>query len=277
MNSLTTQAFNLTPRTFDEALTFARMIAKSSFVPKQFQNKPEDVLIAIQMGNEIGLPPLQALQSIAVINGRPCVWGDGALAVVQNHPHYEWMTETTDDEGAAVCIIKRKNHEAQTVRFSEEDAKKARLWGKQGPWSDYPKRMMQMRARAFALRNVFSDALKGLSIREEVEDYDVKPIVARRAYDKGKAPVNIGMEEALAMPLPTPSEVLEKHGLTDPNSIQSLECLLDWVMLIKGLQLSEGEKRVLRDMYSIRKLELTDADLIEKQEAADMKEQLGVG
>jgi hypothetical protein len=70
--------------------------------------------------------------------------------------------------------------------------------------------------------------------------------------------------------------VLERHGLTDPNSIQSLECLLDWVMLIKGLQLSEGEKRVLRDMYSIRKIELTDADIAEKQEAAEMKQQLGV-
>ena len=57
--------------------------------------------------------------------------------------------------------------------------KKAGLWGKAGPWSQYPKRMLQMRARSFALRDKFADALSGLLMAEEVQDYsttvDVTP------------------------------------------------------------------------------------------------------
>ena len=45
--------------------------------------------------------------------------------------------------------------------------------GKQGPWTQYPKRMRQMRARAFALRDVFADILKGMPIAEELQDYPV--------------------------------------------------------------------------------------------------------
>ncbi len=63
--------------------------------------------------------------------------------------------------------------------ISKEDAKKAGLWGKAGPWSQYPKRMLQMRARSFALRDKFADALSGLIMAEEAQDYttisDVTP------------------------------------------------------------------------------------------------------
>jgi hypothetical protein len=50
------------------------------------------------------------------------------------------------------------------------DAKRAGVWGKAGPWTQYPKRMLGIRARSFALRDVFPDVLGGLDIREEVED-----------------------------------------------------------------------------------------------------------
>jgi hypothetical protein len=71
----------------------------------------------------------------------------------------------------AVCVAKRKGRKPVTARFSVEDAKRAGLWGKQGPWSAYPKRMMQMRARGFALRDAFPDVLKGMITAEEAQDY----------------------------------------------------------------------------------------------------------
>jgi hypothetical protein len=51
------------------------------------------------------------------------------------------------------------------------DAKAAKLWGKSGPWTDYPRRMLKFRARGFVLRDVFGDVLKGLRTAEEVRDY----------------------------------------------------------------------------------------------------------
>lgn len=172
------ETFSLTPTTLDEAMKYADLISTSNFVPKEYKGKSGDILVAVQMGGEVGLKPMQALQNIAVINGRPCVWGDAALAVCMNSPHWEYMNEayveSKDGNHKATCTIKRKGESDYTYTFSIEDAKKAGLWGRQGPWSSYPKRMLQMRARGFALRDKHTDALKGMILREEAEDYPTK-------------------------------------------------------------------------------------------------------
>jgi hypothetical protein len=174
MSNLTTSnAFS--PTTLDEAMRFSDMLAKSSMVPKQYQGKPEDVMVAVVWGKEIGLAPLQALQNISVINGKPSVYGDAAMALVQNSPVCEGIEEYFEQENTqnpiAVCVASRKNRKPVIAKFSLEDAKRAGLWGKQGPWTAYPKRMMQMRARGFALRDAFPDVLKGLITSEEAQDY----------------------------------------------------------------------------------------------------------
>jgi hypothetical protein len=175
MSNITTTQQGFAPATLTEAMAFSEMLAKSSMVPRAYQGKAEDVLVAMQWGREIGLAPLQALQNIAVINGKPSVYGDAAMALVQASPVCEDIEETIEGEGTpnpvAVCIAKRKGRKPVVARFSLEDAKRAGLWGKPGPWQAYPKRMMQMRARGFALRDAFPDILKGLITVEEAQDY----------------------------------------------------------------------------------------------------------
>lgn len=175
MNEIVEQSsgFSLSPSSLEEAMKFSEIIAKSDLVPKDYKNKPGNVLVSIQMGAEIGLPPMQALQNIAVINGRPSVWGDAIPAIIKSHPHYEWMKEEFDQQTmTATCTIKRRGDHEVTARFSQADAQAAGLWGKQGPWTQYQKRMLQMRARSFAARDAFPDALKGLSVAEEVKDIE---------------------------------------------------------------------------------------------------------
>lgn len=164
------ERMSLAPTTISEALEFSRMLAASSMVPKDYAGKPENVFVAIQMGMELGVAPMQALQNIAVINGRPAVWGDLALAICKAHSAWKGIVEKCDDKGA-ICIVSRHGEPDVTQQFTQADAAKAGLWGKQGPWTQYPRRMMQMRARAFALRDQFPDALKGIGIAEEVSDY----------------------------------------------------------------------------------------------------------
>ena len=161
--------FSLSPQTFEQALTFSQYLADSDMVPKDFKGKPGNCLVAIQWGAEIGLQPLQAMQGIAVINGRPSLWGDALIALVRSSPSCEYIAES-QTETVATCKVKRRGEPETTRTFSMDDAKRAGLVGKQGPWSQYPKRMMQMRARAFALRDVFPDVLKGLPMAEEVMD-----------------------------------------------------------------------------------------------------------
>jgi hypothetical protein len=198
----------LAPSTFGEMMKFSEMLAASTFVPKDFVGKPQNVLVAIQWGMEIGLAPMQALQNIAVINGRPSLWGDAALAIVQNHPAYEWHTEAVEGTGDAmtgVFTIKRKGSEPHTSRFTVADAKKANLWGKAGPWTQYPQRMLPLRARGFGLRDKFADAMKGLITAEEARDYPTQqpPLMTT---DMNGNMVPVPEKEAAAPAAPVPFE-----------------------------------------------------------------------
>lgn len=168
------ETFSLIPRNLEEAMKYAELIANSDFCPKESRGKAGNILVAIQYGAELGLSPMQALQNISVINGKPSLWGDALLGLVKAHHTFVDIQEEIKND-VAYCRVERKNSKPVEVTFSIEDAKKANLWGKAGPWTQYPKRMLQMRARSFALRDAFADVLKGLNMREEVEDYEVKP------------------------------------------------------------------------------------------------------
>ncbi len=159
---------------FEDAYRFSKCVVESGWAPKGM-DKPESVLIALQHGAELGLPPMAALQNIAVINGRPGIYGDAALALVRAsglcESHKEEMvgTEGKDDWGCKVTV-KRKDGDVATDTFTVGDAKRAGLWGKAGPWTQYPKRMLRFRARGFSLRDNFGDVLKGLRTVEELQD-----------------------------------------------------------------------------------------------------------
>lgn len=180
------------PTNFEEAYRIAKVLAASDLVPKDYKGKPENCLVAMQWGADVGMAGLQALQNIAVINGRPSIWGDAAKAIVLAHPKCDDIIERLEGEGddmVAVCVAKRKGKEPSEQRFSVADAKKAGLWGKQGPWQQYPKRMLQMRARGFALRDAFPDALRGLILAEEAQDYTEKDMGAAVVVDDNGNPV----------------------------------------------------------------------------------------
>lgn len=174
----------IVPSDFDSVWRLSVMIAHSGMAPSGIDT-PEKIAVAVMHGLEIGLTPLAALQSIAVIGGRPSIWGDGAIALVRSSGLCEFVHETIDGDGdnrTARCETKRKGDPQSVVRtFSIRDAKTAKLWEKRGkngndtPWITNPDRMLQMRARAFALRDAFADVLKGLAIAEEQRDIAREP------------------------------------------------------------------------------------------------------
>jgi hypothetical protein len=168
-------SYDLSPRNFEEAWRLAEILADSELVPKDFRGKPGNCLVGMQWGAELGLKALQSLQGIAVINGRPSIWGDTMLAIVRASPLCEYVIEGTYADGTAWCKVKRRGEPEQERTFSDADAKTAGLLGKQGPWMTAPKRMKQMRARAFALRDVFTDILRGMHMAEESVDIPPAP------------------------------------------------------------------------------------------------------
>jgi hypothetical protein len=161
----------LVPTSLSEVYRLAEAIGQSGMAPKTYGTDPAKISVGILAGMEIGLTPFAALQSIAIINGNPALWGDGALALALASGLVEDMAETDDGE-TATCMIKRVGRPTPITRaFSMADAAKAGLKGKAGPWTQYPARMRQMRARGFCLRDAVPDVLKGLQLVEERTDY----------------------------------------------------------------------------------------------------------
>lgn len=193
MNALTVQGHTpaIQIASFEQLVKFADIASRSGMVPSAYTGKPQAVLIAVQMGSELGLAPMQSLQNIAVINGRPSVWGDALLGLVKASAVCDDVVETMEGEGdalTAICVAKRKGKSPVEARFSVEDAKAASLWNKQGPWKQYPKRMLQMRARGFALRDAFPDVLRGLITAEEAGDI---PQDDFRSSVSGQRPIDV--------------------------------------------------------------------------------------
>jgi len=164
----------LVPQSLDDTFRLAKALAGAGeMIPKHFQGKPDAVMAAIVRGMEIGLAPMQSLSNIAVINGRASLWGDALPALMQRAGNQiDVIYEGEGDDLKAVATLTRGDTGQVVVReFSVEDAKKAGLWTKQGPWQQYPKRMLSNRARSWAVRDGAADALMGLQVAEEVQDY----------------------------------------------------------------------------------------------------------
>lgn len=236
--------FMPTFRNFDEVYRWCDMVSRSTLVPKAYKDKPGDIMVAVQFGTEIGLKGLQSLQSIAVINGTPSIYGDAALALVRSSGMLEDFDEwievdgvrqvgavdiiSLDGKGKQIvqyCMSKRKGMKARTTAFSVADAKQAKLWMKKNknqwgesdsPWVTSPQRMLMFRARSWNLRDNFGDVIKGLPLYEEALDFDThaeRP--PAEVIEERSQPGTKGAEAVEKL-----DRAMEERNLTPPASPQ---------------------------------------------------------
>lgn len=223
-NQLALGSSGVSLRTFNDLKEFAVMVSESGLAVKG--DTPAAIAIKIQMGLELGLTPMTAVQNIAVINGRPSAWGDVPLGIVRATRELEafdeyfyvagkkTVTNPTEypDTVMAVCEVTRRGMSMTRRTFSVADAKRAGLWGKAGPWQQYPQRMLKLRARGFALRDAFGDALKGLWQAEEASDIPVE-----RDVTPAKLPPNPYKMETV-VEIDPPAETIPTVHATDASS-----------------------------------------------------------
>jgi len=165
-------------RSLEDLYRFAVAVVKSGLAPKG--DTPEGVMVKVQAGAELGLSPLRSLSYLTAINGRVGIMGDASKALVRASGVLDGdiiiVVAGEGDHRAATATAKRKGHEAVARSFSVADAKRAGLWGKAGPWKDYPDRMLGYRAWGFLARDEFSDVLLGLHTAEELVDFPAEPV-----------------------------------------------------------------------------------------------------
>lgn len=208
----------------DELVRFSAAVIKSGLAPKGLE-RPEAVFVAVQLGLELGLTPMAALQNIASINGRPSIYGDAALALVRSSGllesyQEEQIGERGKDTWGYRVTSKRVNGGKQVEEFTVEDAKLAQLWGKTGPWQQYPARMLKFRARGYNLRDNFGDVLKGLRTVEEARDIpdedevDIMVVTEPEPEPEDDKPVPPPSK-------PVPLEVVNKKGKEPKSTVQN--------------------------------------------------------
>lgn len=264
-----TQTYSLLPSAIEIELVikFSNIIANTNFCPLRFRKKPDDTFAAIMMGLEIGLKPMQSIQDIAVINDRPSVYGDAALALIKSSGELEYIDEKMEGDlktnPIAICIAKRKGEKNEVIQtFSLADSERAGLLIKD-TYKKYPLRMLQMRARSWCLRDAFPHILKGIQIREEVEDYpiekEVTPINKHNSLiEELQQQLKVDVEP-IAIETKQPSVVLAINDKI--KSAENQEDLNKLTEEIKNGNYSEEEKNKLRKLFKNKKQEISEEKL----------------
>lgn len=170
--------------TLEDAFRFAKYVIASGLAPKGIDT-PEKALVAMQAGAELGFSPMRSLAAVTVINGRAGLMGDAALAKIRQSkvcslgPIIGVRGDGEKREGF-MRFQRIDMSEPTETRFGVSDAKRAGLWAKQGPWSQYPDDMLEWRAVARACKRYFGDVLLGLTVAEELLDYAAPEVRVER-------------------------------------------------------------------------------------------------
>ena len=192
------------PTSFEDVQRFARVaVAAGMFKADGEETALAQATLAVMQGLESGIPPMQAIQQIAIINGRATIWGDLVPALIWSRGHEieEWIEGEGDGRVAHCQITRGDNGRIVKRSFSVKQAVKAGLWDTRArvkrwnnqkkewyekdndnPWFRFDERMLQMRARGFCARDAVPDVLRGMYIREEMEEErPVRDITPERA------------------------------------------------------------------------------------------------
>jgi hypothetical protein len=144
-----------------DAMTLAKGLAGTAFVPSHFQGKPADTAVAIMKGAALGLDPVAALEAIYVISGKPALYARSMVALVLARGHEVW----TEEADATRVTVKGRRHGSSHVEESTWDVARVKAAGldRNRQYAAHPEAMLYARAAADVCRRIAPDVLAGLS------------------------------------------------------------------------------------------------------------------
>lgn len=153
--------------TLDEKMAWSKAMATGDMLPRQYRGNPANLMFACEYADALGIPRINALTSIHVIDGKPTASADLIASLVRKAGHK--MRVEGDDTYAEVTVIRvdDPDYVPNPVRWDEAKARKAGKWGSKGPWTNYPAAMLRSRAITEAARMWASDALFGVIYTSE--------------------------------------------------------------------------------------------------------------
>ena len=166
-----------------DAMTLAKGLAGTAFVPSHFQGKPADTAVAIMKGAALGLDPVAALEAIYVISGKPALYARSMVALVLARGHEVW----TEEADATKVTVKGKRHGSSHVEESTWDVARVKAAGldRNRQYAAHPEAMLYARAAADVCRRIAPDVLAGLSYGvEELQEPAVEAAVTIQRKSK---------------------------------------------------------------------------------------------
>ena len=165
---------------FDQALRVANMLSKSTLVPQNYQGKPQDCFIAVDMAARMNASPIFVMQNLSVVKGKPSWQGQACMAMInacgkfRDVKHVYTGKKGTDDRGCYVTAIRISDGEVVNGTEVTMTLAKAEGWTANPKWKNMPEQMLGYRAASFFARMYCPEALMGLQTYEEVEDIEPK-------------------------------------------------------------------------------------------------------
>ncbi len=173
------------------------MLMVTGFLPKSI-TKPEQAIAIMMKGKEIGMPPMQSLQQIHIINGMTCLSAEGMLGQVLRHYPSAKIDYIQNDDVCCTIEVTRPGNVPNRFSFSYADAEKAKLTGKDN-WNKFRRAMLRSRCVSEMCRSLFPDAIQGCSYTpEEAHDSIEETPVKVRQTEVRQAPVVMSKEIRVA-------------------------------------------------------------------------------
>lgn len=152
-------------------LVLAETLYRSGFFhskdPDKSLKNASQAVVKILAGREIGLPAVQSMSHLYVVDGKVALEA-AAIDVLIHKAGFSYKVRQLDDRACSLEFFKA-DESLGVSTFSMEDATKAGLTNKGGPWKQYPRNMLRSRALANGARWFCGAALGGVYTREELE------------------------------------------------------------------------------------------------------------
>jgi hypothetical protein len=220
----------------EEYLVLAERVSRTAMVPAPLRNKPDEVLAVVLFGAELGVGPMQALQGINFVAGRPSASAELLRALVLDAGH-GFIVDGDDTQATAQC--KRLDWtEWRSTTFTIDDAHRAGLQGDN--WRKYPDAMLSARVTSKACRLFFPDVISGMSYTpEEVESFTMPSSPRPRVVEHEEGETGEAMTDDQRYALTTSLSLLDEN---DRSSVKANWLGAQLPPLANGLTMAQAER-----------------------------------
>lgn len=163
---------------FNQTLKMAQMLSQSSLVPQNYQGKPQDCFIAIDIASRLGCSPIYVMQNLYVVKGKPSWAGQACMAIIMASSRFANVRlcyvgkPGQDDRGCYVKATRLCDGEEVQGTLVTMAMAKGEGWTSNSKWRTMPEQMLGYRAASFFARHHCPDALMGLQTDDEIVDVE---------------------------------------------------------------------------------------------------------